>query len=411
MDHIRDKVNSDIADIPLFYGQPAKDTITVAVFINRIDQGMTNLTWTTAQAFVYFQNSLRGQALDWLSGILSDTPDMPKDWVAIKPSFRQQYGDKTDDYVFASNMGKLRLESFDNSLVSYYAAIAKQLDLNMEKYLAANIAVADELGMNAAQTLFARKCFKDGARAVHTDLKKQFFLAGLPTKLFDRVKNKRNLTTAREIMDHLQLAESIDNAKKSAIPADAGLAPIDDEEEDINAINGYNRGVYNKPHGRGNQSGRGNGFARGRVSNGNQNNGYRGSNARGGHPGNSGNPGHANNAGRGNNNYRGGNGNVNNGRQQQQPATPFFKFKANGAPICVSCNKAGHFQSVCMSRIAANKPCVRPDGSEYWPESQNASAQDNQNFDYQNSLYQSHWPEQHQQSAQQNQKSVFQNRI
>ena len=410
MEHIRNKMNSDISDIPLFYGQPAKDTITVAVFINRIDQGMSNLTWTTAQAFVYFQNSLRGHALDWLSGILSDTPDLPKDWVAIKPSFRQQYGDKTDDYVFASNMGKLRLESFDNSLVSYYAAICKQLDLNMEKYLAATVAVAADLEMNGAQTLFARKCFKDGARAVHNDLKKQFFLAGLPTKLFDRVKNKRNLTTAREIMDHLQLAEEIERAKKMTIPdAAPALAPINDEEDDIYAINGYNRGVYNKPHGRGNQSGRGNGFARGRVSNGNQNNGYRGSNARGGNPGNSGNP---NNANRGNGYNRGGNGNGNPARQQQQPATPFFKFKPNGAPICVFCKKAGHFQAVCMSRIAANKPCVGPDGSEYWPESQNASAQDSQQFDYQNSLYQSHWPEQ-QNSAQQHsaQQSVFQNRI
>ena len=63
---IQQCINDNIADVPIFYGQPAKDTITLNFFVSRIDQGVTALNWTQVDAYNYFKNALKSTAACWL---------------------------------------------------------------------------------------------------------------------------------------------------------------------------------------------------------------------------------------------------------------------------------------------------------------------------------------------------------
>ena len=51
---IQQRIFDTIADVPIFYGQPAKDTVTLNFFVSRINQGVTALNWTQADAYTYF---------------------------------------------------------------------------------------------------------------------------------------------------------------------------------------------------------------------------------------------------------------------------------------------------------------------------------------------------------------------
>ena len=53
---IQQHINDNIADLPIFYGQPAKDTVTLKFFVSRIDQGVTALNWMQTDAYNYFKN-------------------------------------------------------------------------------------------------------------------------------------------------------------------------------------------------------------------------------------------------------------------------------------------------------------------------------------------------------------------
>ena len=62
---IQHRINDNIADVPIFYGQSAKDTVTLNFFLSCIDQGVTALNWTQADAYTYFKNALKSTAACW----------------------------------------------------------------------------------------------------------------------------------------------------------------------------------------------------------------------------------------------------------------------------------------------------------------------------------------------------------
>ena len=66
LNRIQQRINDNIADVPFFYGQPAKDTVTLKFFVSLIDQGVSALNWTQADAYNYFKNALKSTAACWL---------------------------------------------------------------------------------------------------------------------------------------------------------------------------------------------------------------------------------------------------------------------------------------------------------------------------------------------------------
>ena len=96
---IQQRFNDNIADLPTFYGRPEKDTVTLKYFVSRIEQGVTTLGWTQANAYTYFTNSIKSTAANWVDHHVYCHPDEAHEWNIIKPFFRKAFGDKTDPMV------------------------------------------------------------------------------------------------------------------------------------------------------------------------------------------------------------------------------------------------------------------------------------------------------------------------
>ena len=90
-DIIQQRINDNIADVPVFYGQPEKDTITLKYYVWRIYQGVTALKWTQANTFVAFKNSVKGPAGDWLNSFLALNRAMAQEWNVVKPYFHKAF--------------------------------------------------------------------------------------------------------------------------------------------------------------------------------------------------------------------------------------------------------------------------------------------------------------------------------
>ena len=43
---IQQQINDNIADLPMFYGRPEKDTLTLKYYISHVDQSVPTLHWT-----------------------------------------------------------------------------------------------------------------------------------------------------------------------------------------------------------------------------------------------------------------------------------------------------------------------------------------------------------------------------
>ncbi len=63
-DHNRTKRSTDI---PLFYGQPGKDTIAARLLIVRINDAATIATWNEARKLLEFKMCLRDKAVGWFN--------------------------------------------------------------------------------------------------------------------------------------------------------------------------------------------------------------------------------------------------------------------------------------------------------------------------------------------------------
>ena len=348
-ERIQQRINDHIADLPFFFAEKNKDTVSLQTYISRIEQGIEALEWTQENAFTYFKNSLRGDAAQWLIGTLSDLPDLAKTWEVYKPLFREAFGDTTDEIVFAQEIGTLTIGQFDNNLIKYYAAITKAIDLHGDKYRAEVYPIPANLALTAAQTLFVQKAFHDGAHKVHVDLKKEFFIRGLTTKQINMIKLKPNLTTPRDVFNYLRREEDLElklktngqhtngtgngasngnGGPKPTAPAPIKIESAEEQEGSQQAAANYPPRQQSQ---RGQQRGRGQ-RGRGSVQ-----------------PRPSGQPSGSQN---GTGNYNG----------NQQAPKPFF---------CIFCRKPNHNQDDCRQRIAENAPCLSKNGVPYFPRSQN----------------------------------------
>ena len=63
---IQQRINYNIAHLPMFYGRPEKDMVTLEYFVAHIEQGVTTLGWTQADAYTYFTNLIKSTAANWV---------------------------------------------------------------------------------------------------------------------------------------------------------------------------------------------------------------------------------------------------------------------------------------------------------------------------------------------------------
>lgn len=363
-DRIQNRIDDNVADVPSFHGN-YKDTITLKAYLSRIDQGITTLGWTQQTAFTYFSNSVKSVAAAWLECYLTDNPDTPRTWQEVKPDFRKAFGDVTDPVVFAQELCNIKPEHHGNCLFTYYAAITRAVNLHQEEFLTPPAQPPLPQGHNLdedQQTLVGniyRQAHTAAVRSIHTKLRQEFFLNGLPKKQLDLIGNKPHLTTVNQMIAFIHQQETIDKKKTgssggvtngsgshtpspSVSVVHSTIEPEIVQEEISAAFQPPNRG----------QNGRGT------ANRGWSNGGYRG------------------NANRGTAN-RGGNRGGNNFSTGSNPRSNTSNTSSNtSGKTCIYCRKTGHIQDHCYSRINRNDPCIDNQGKSYFPKINSANTQD-----------------------------------
>ena len=338
---IQDNINREIANIPIFYVDATKDTVTLQYYISRIDQGITALAWTDAQAFTYFSNTTKGTAANWIIGHIAEHDDIALHWSIFKPEFRAAFGDVTDHTIFASDMGKLTIGQFNGNLIDYHAAVSKSMTLHLEQFANHQLILPNGHGLTGEQIVILENENKRLAKHIHAVFRKEFFINGLTKQQIAKISNKPELTTAGEMLNFLKRSEVIAKRQESTpapapaplpVPA-AKISPIETEDDDeVAAFAAFQaqRLASKQQRGRGNGGYRGRGAQRQNGNGGNSNNG--------------------------------GNGGQNGGQK-----------KDTVKPFCVHCRMMGHRQETCFKRINENAPCFDAFGAPFYPKNPNPS--------------------------------------
>ena len=328
-EHIQRKTDKDTANIPLWFGEPAKDTFTLANYTAKVNAAQTLLALNETTAFQYFERSLRGSALSWLHTWLIKNRDSPREWTTVKSAFRQNFGDSTSAATFAQDIYASNLATFQGDFHKFYAHIARLVELHCEPFIAARIELGDNHGFTNAQQRRVTQIVTKTYRNVHDKLTIEFFLNGLPKAMFEKVATKPELVKPSQIIEYLKKCDTV--ARKDTIvrppplqhpqPTPATfVSPVNDQQVDANVTctnNGQNRGSF-----------------RGRYNN-----------ARG-------------------------RGNYNSARGQ----TSSYNNQNRKPNLCIYCRKPNHDQEKCNSRIRDNQPCLSPKGVPYWPKNVSAAA-------------------------------------
>lgn len=328
-EHIQRKTDEDTANIPLWYGEPAKDSFKLADYTAKIDAAQNLLELDEATTFRYFERSLRGSALSWLHTWMIENRAAPLQWSTVKPAFRANFGDTTSAATFAQDIFMSNLDTFGGDFHKFYSHIARLVELHCEPFLAAQVDLGEDHGFTAAQRRHIAQIAIDCYRKVHDKFTLEFFLNGLPKKMFEKVANKPELTKPSQIIDYLKKCDMI--ARKNTVvppttqqPTTASVTPAPVAQEPVEANSTYNTSLPNR--------GSASTSTRGRF-----------------------------------NNYQG-RGNFNNSAQNKTAN------QNRKTTFCIYCRKPNHEQEKCYSRIRDNQPCVSPNGNPYWPKNVNVNA-------------------------------------
>ena len=201
--HIQQRLNDDIADIPLFHGDKNINTIKPATYVDRIEQGIASLAWMQAQYFTYFHNSVRGRADNWFKNYLFDFPNAELTRAKFKPLLCQHFDASCLQNTFIPQISKISLAEHKDDLEAYYRAINDIISAEKECYITAMLEFPDDLGLTADQKLFVKQTFQKGCSNIYENLKCECFINGLSPADFNRLKNKANMTTAKEMYEFL----------------------------------------------------------------------------------------------------------------------------------------------------------------------------------------------------------------
>jgi hypothetical protein len=101
-------------DLPLFYGEPKRDTITAVHMIQRVERAARQAKWhTDIEKCDQLILSLRGEADLWAKG-LEERPNFDiTDWEAVKDEFLKAYATKYTPLSICKTLHTLRMKSED----------------------------------------------------------------------------------------------------------------------------------------------------------------------------------------------------------------------------------------------------------------------------------------------------------
>ncbi len=106
-DHDRAKRSTNI---PLFYGQPARDTIAAHLLIVHVNDAGEIAGWDNNRKLLEFKMCLRDKAVGWFEGLTEDGVDTAN-WDTVKTKFLETYEPKYLARTTCANFTNLNQKS------------------------------------------------------------------------------------------------------------------------------------------------------------------------------------------------------------------------------------------------------------------------------------------------------------
>lgn len=302
-------------DLPTFHGILGKDSISARDLITRFENAATIAKWEAAEKKCQeFFMLLRDDALVWWAS-MKDYKTDTKDWNAVKAQFIKKFEPKSTAKTSCANLIELAQKPGE-SAIKFHFRLFRIYERLCEARPPAMYDVTLAPAVAAAATAAEQRDIKkEGIEDMEMFIKHQLFLAGLREPLRSEVmkEGKATLGEAVDFADELEsiyrknertinLVERNDNVAAVSAGDVAEIEDLDDDE--LEAVNFIRRKAGKKPL-----------YRKGHASRSNGSNGNNGSNGGG--------------------------------------------FK------CRYCQKMGHMQKVCKSRIRDRAPMVDANGKPF----------------------------------------------
>ena len=309
------------ADIPVFYGDKTRDSVTAKFMYDRIIIAQATYRWSDTATAGNFKLALRGKAIDWLN-FIKDTERVDVTlWSTIEPLFKSHYDIQVQTVDNVWDLSKLKHEERDdpadlklevskliNNVSStapdFVIEIKQNFTLDEVKIITRN--ATQNLKTHLMKTLFINKLAPSY---------KEYVLSQEPLTLNDATNTARAMWKRKHPVDQLPKMQTLSmNPVTASIEDTLNNLPEDIREECIAAIR-------NK---------RNNAFRNNQQGNNTQNtySGYQGSN-------------------------NGQSTNQNKGQKKKNKNSATSNYES---VTCWFCNKKGHTQIECRTRIRQNKP-------------------------------------------------------
>jgi hypothetical protein len=255
-DHDRAKRSTDI---PLYYGQPGKDTIATRLLIVRVTDAGAIAGWDNACKLLEFKMCLRDKAFGWFEGLTEDGVDTDN-WDTVKAEFLETYEPKYSAKTTCANFTDLTQKS-EESINDYTYCVQMAYKRLTDKKPATMAAVRNTIAAGAIEAEVKAEGIFDAFKFI----KHQLFLAGLKDGIRDKVleaakdtftesvKVARNLETIQN--DHKRLNKI--NAIKSDMEEERAKEIVwdnlsDDQLAQLAAIRVGRNNRYNSNNNNGN---------------------------------------------------------------------------------------------------------------------------------------------------------------
>ena len=328
-------MQADLAKLPIWSGDSAKDGYTVEQWCKRVDKAAASAGWDAANTMSYVYNALRGDALRWYESLKRFNIN-DNDWPSVRAEMLDAYSRVQTARTAVVNLSDLK-QGASESVTNFGSRVARIVDdleilMPAASRTPAGVTWADEItalnGWGAVPAAIKTTQLQNAANRViwntYNHLGVQLFISNLkpvfrdemlkapPTDLNAAIKQARQL-------EKIVLKPENTSASVSAIQQEA-TGGCDEIDAEIAALSAQFQALLKKRNGNNGKGGRG-------AANGN----------------------------------RGGRG----GRGRGAPRGGGATNGSSSYNVCRYCKKPGHLQKVCNSRITAGAPQVDAAGKPY----------------------------------------------
>ena len=204
-DHDRAKRSTDI---PLYYGQPGRDTIAARLLIVRINDAGAIAGWNNDRKLLEFKMCLRDKAVGWFEDLIENRINVD-DWDTVKAEFLESFELKYSTKTACANFTDLNQKS-DETINDYTYRVQQAYKRVTDKKPAAMATVRVSIAAGATEAQIKAEGIADAFLFV----KHQLFLAGLKDGLRDKVLEMEKPTYTESVKAARNLETILNDQKR-----------------------------------------------------------------------------------------------------------------------------------------------------------------------------------------------------